>query len=110
MSNTSRIALRIALVSALALVGGLLLGVVVGFITFETLPGHMPEASKAGLAAIPALVGTFAGGAIWGRVMARLADREETRRMVWAGALGYGLAVILAILAIAAGIFILLGR
>jgi MFS family permease len=96
MSNTSRIALCSALVSALALVGGLLLGVVVGFITFETLPGHMPEASKAGLAAIPALVGTFAGGAIWGRVMARLADREEARRMVWAGALGYGLAVILA--------------
>ena len=91
---------RSALTTALALIGGLLVGVLSGSLVHFGLPESLADAWRVGIAALPALAGTLAGGALWGRVMAGLAGSSETRRMTWAGGLSFGPAVILAGLAL----------
>jgi len=93
--SSLRIAVRCALYTALTLVGGLLIGIAAGTLIFDSLPGHMAEPSRIGLSAIAALIGTFAGGGFWGWLMGRQIGPHSVSRMVWAGALGYGLTVVL---------------
>jgi hypothetical protein len=93
--SSLRIAVRCALYTALTLVGGLLIGIAAGTLIFDSLPGHMAEPSRIGLSAIAALIGTFAGGGFWGWLMGRQIGSPSVSRMVWAGALGYGLPVVL---------------
>lgn len=93
--NPLSTAWRSALTTTLALVGGLLVGVLTGSLVHFGLPGSLADAWRAGIAALPALAGTLAGGALWGRVMASLVGSGETRRMTWAGGLSFGPAVIL---------------
>jgi hypothetical protein len=84
--------LRGAVVTVLALLGGLLLGTAVGFFVFETLPGHStlsPSALHISLAALPAFAGFLGGSAAWGVWMGRLAGSAEARRMAAAGMLGF---------------------
>lgn len=95
-------AARGAFLTVLTLFGGLLLGLAAGEITFELIPGSSVQDVKLGhaaLAAIPALLGLLAGGALWGLQMGRLAGASEPRRLAWAGMLGYGpIAILLAVL------------
>jgi hypothetical protein len=95
-SSTVRTMLKSGLASAITLVGGVILGGLVGFIAFESLPGHMMEAARIGFSVLPALSGMVIGGALWGGWMARIIGIDETKRMAWAGGLGYGGSVILA--------------
>lgn len=95
-----------AIVTIVSLIGGLLLGVIVGNVVFELTPGHnfQPlDPVQIVLPAILALAGFFAGGAVWGVLMGRLARATDRRRMAIAGALGFapitlGLAILLQVL------------
>jgi hypothetical protein len=74
------------------LFGGLLVGILVGNLTFSILPGSSvmnPQIGYALIAAIPTLAALAIGSAAWGRAMARLAGAEASRRMSWAGILGF---------------------
>jgi len=88
-----RSALRGANFTVLALFGGLLIGLVLGDITFRLIPSSSITDVKLGhaaIAAIPALIGFLAGGAVWGILMGRLAGNSDTHRMALAGLLGFG--------------------
>ena len=90
--TTTRAALYGALITIFSLFGGLLLGVVVGNVVFELMPGHNFQNLNPVhvlLAAIPALVGFLAGSALWGVLMGYLAHANDRRRMALAGALGF---------------------
>jgi hypothetical protein len=70
VTQTLRPAVQGALLTIACLFGGLLVGVAVGFLVFELLPGgddfaHPPPLNIA-LAALPALAGFAAGSAMWG--------------------------------------------
>lgn len=83
-----------AVYTALSLVGGLLLGIVVGNVVFELLPGHKfpnPDPMAMLVAAIPALLGMLLGSATWGVLMGRLAqaDPGQWRHLALAGGLGF---------------------
>ena len=74
------------------LFGGLLAGLLLGNLVFAALPGSSvmnPQISYAAIAAIPTLIALAFGSAAWGRSMGRLAGVDESRRMAWAGILGF---------------------
>jgi len=98
----NKMAIWCGVTTVITLVGGMVLGIGVGNVLFESLPGHMVEPAKIGLAAVPALAGILGGGAAWGWLMVSLTQTREKWRMVWAGLLGYSLPVIVMI-------FVLLG-
>lgn|SRR5574341_539278 len=82
-----RYLLRGAWLTALYLVGGLILGVGLGLI-LSPFPQSGPVRHT--LSAAVALLVVSAAGAGWGRAMGRLAGALDARRMAWAGALGFG--------------------
>lgn len=90
-----KIPLRTALATVFYLFGSQLVGLLAGF-ALNGLPMHLPEATKNTLSAIPVLLLMFAGGAFWGRAMARITGSANIRRMTWAGALSFAPSVILA--------------
>ena len=97
-----------ALGTPLALIGGVFAGAALASVVQGGLPGHISESDKAAIAAVPAVIGFFAGGALWGAVMARITGARERKRMAWAGALSMG-PTILAVgigLAVLEGIFV----
>jgi MFS family permease len=80
------------MLTALTLFGGMLLGSVLGQITFNALPGHSsikPSAVHITLSVIPALTGLFIGSALWGVLIGRLGQATDRRRMAIAGMLGF---------------------
>lgn len=95
-----------AIFTALPLLGGLLLGIVVGNIVFNLMPGHSisnPSPITITVSAIPALMGLFFGSALWGVLMGRLARAGDVWRMALAGGLGFapiaiGLGILLQVL------------
>lgn len=92
MPDTTRVALYGALITVLALFGGLFLGVVAGNFVFEALPGHSvmsPDPVHITLAAIPAVAGLLAGAAVWGVLFGRLVATQDRRRAAIAGILGF---------------------
>lgn len=100
-----RIIVRSAITTVLTLFGGLVLGLLAGSLVFRLIPGSSEtnvQVGHAAIAAIPAVLGFLAGGAAWGVQMGRLAGSDPTRRMAWAGTLGYG--PITAVLAVGLGL------
>ncbi len=95
-----------AIFTALPLIGGLLLGIVVGNIVFNLMPGHSisnPSPVATAGSAIPALICIFLGSALWGVLMGRMAMAGDLRRMALAGGLGFapiaiGLGILLQVL------------
>lgn len=84
--------LQSAFLTVLTLFGGMLPGVVVGNLVFESLPGHSitnPSALHVTLAAIPAVTGLLAGSGAWGLAMDGLAHAQNRWRMAVAGILGF---------------------
>lgn len=84
-----------AIITPLCLIGSFFVGALLGDLVFFGLPGHMQDAAKVSLAALPTLLCVIAGGALWGRAMSRVAQARDVKRMMWAGALGYGPTVVL---------------
>ena len=81
-----------ALITATALVGGLLLGVASGDLVFNALPGHTfvsPALAHIVLAAAPALTAMLAGAALWGLSLGSIAGVADQWRMGLAGAAGF---------------------
>lgn len=92
MALDSRSMIRGASMTALTLFGGLLLGLLAGDVLFRLIPGSSVtdvQLGHAAIAALPALIGFLAGGAAWGLQMGRLGGCEDTRRMAFAGMLGF---------------------
>lgn len=95
-----------AVITIFSLIGGLMLGIIVGSIVFNLIPGHNFEPLDPihiVIPAIPALGGFFIGSAVWGILMGRLARANDRRRMAIAGALGFapitlGLAILLQVI------------
>ena len=84
----------------LILVGGLVIGVFFGSLLNESLPMHVPEATRSLFSALPVL-GTLAfAGACWGYVLGRVTGSPYRKRMALAGGLCYGLAIILVALSL----------
>jgi hypothetical protein len=81
---------RSALITPLYLIGSFFIGALLGSLTFSGLPGHIEDATKIAMAAVPALACVVVGGALWGRAIARLTHAANVSRLTWAGALGYG--------------------
>ncbi|OGO27954.1 MAG: hypothetical protein A2Z16_13930 [Chloroflexi bacterium RBG_16_54_18] len=89
-----------ALFTMLILVGGLVIGVFFGSLLNESLPMHVPEATRSLFSALPVL-GTLAfAGACWGYVLGRVTGSPYRKRMALAGGLCYGLAIILVALSL----------
>jgi hypothetical protein len=87
------IAILSAFLTLLTLFGGLAIGLLAGDLVFHLIPGSSITNVKLGhaaMAALPALAGFLAGGALWGLQMGRLAGATNQRRMAWAGLLGFG--------------------
>ncbi len=95
--NLRQIAVRSALVTALFLFGGFLLGFAAA-IGFSQLPMHVPDSLQMLVAMAIILSVLFVAGAAWGRAMARLSGFAETRRMAKAGAVSFGPALVLSAL------------
>jgi len=92
ITDTPKAAFLGALYTVLSLIGGLLLGIAAGSAVFSALPGHTttnPSPVLMLAAAVPALLGMFAGAAAWGVLMGRLASETNWRRMALAGGLGF---------------------
>jgi hypothetical protein len=88
-----RFTLQSAFLTLLTLFGGLAVGLLAGDLVFHLLPGSSVNNVKLGhaaIAALPALAGFLAGGAVWGIQMGRIAGSVDRRRMAWAGTLGFG--------------------
>ena len=95
--------LQSAFLTVLTLFGGILAGVVVGNLVFESLPGHSitnPSALHVTLAAIPAVTGLLAGSGAWGLAMDGLAHAQNRWRMAVAGILGFVPVTILLVFAL----------
>jgi hypothetical protein len=90
-----RIAWRAAYTTALFLFGSLLLGFGLA-IAFSNLPMHFPAQTMNLIGLLILLAILFAGGALWGQAMGRLAGSEQKRRLAWAGALSFPPSLILA--------------
>ncbi len=89
-----------SLLSALILVGGLLIGVFLGILLNESLPMHVPEATRSLFSALPVLVTLAFAGASWGYVLGRITASPYRKRMALAGGLCYGLSIILVALSL----------
>jgi hypothetical protein len=83
-----------ALVTPLCLIGGLMLGFVLGSLTFDTLPGHMRETSRILIAATFAVTGMLAGGAAWGWILAKILGSPHRKGAALAGAVGIAVTTI----------------
>jgi len=90
-----------SLTTAACLFGGMLAALSFA-IAISNLPMHVPE-QTINLFAVGLLVGIlFVSGALWGRTLARIFASDNKRRMVWAGALSFAPALVLAGLMLAA--------
>jgi len=78
------------LVTILILVTGWAASVVVYSLFHGGLPAGASSATRFVLSILVPLIILLISGALWGRSMARLTGNPETRRMAWAGALGWG--------------------
>jgi hypothetical protein len=97
--NLRQVAVRGALLTGLWLFGGFLLGFGLAF-WFNGLPMHMPESTRVQLSMMIVMIILVASGFAWGRAMARFSGASQPNRIVWAGALSFGPALILAALSL----------
>jgi hypothetical protein len=96
MSASRRgVVIRSALITPLCLIATFFVGAIFGDVIFFVMPGYMADEAKAALAGLPALVCVIVGGALWGRAIASIVHLGAIKRMMWAGALGYGPTVVL---------------
>jgi hypothetical protein len=78
-----------AALTVLALVGGLMAGFMGGSVTFQVLDGRVPGPLTFTLGVLVFSASTLIGSALWGVGMAHLAQVPASRRVAWAGILGF---------------------
>jgi hypothetical protein len=89
LASRVRAAILGAALTVLVLAGGLIAGFMAGSTTFQLLEGRVPGALTFTLALIMFSTSALLGSALWGVGMARLAQAPASRRVAWAGILGF---------------------
>ena len=84
-----------ALATAVCLFGGLLVGFAIA-IAVSNLPMHIPNQTLNFISMMLLLSILFFAGAAWGYAMAKISSTQNKRRMIWAGALSFSPALVLA--------------
>jgi hypothetical protein len=87
-----RTALYGGLLTVVALLGGVALGIAFGSVTFNLLPGHSqasPAPAHMAVAVAPALGAFLLGSALWGMWIGRLVGHSDRGRLARAGMLGF---------------------
>jgi len=84
-----RAAILGAAVTVLGLIGSLVIGFIIGSVSFAALEGRVSEPLAYTLAALVASAGTLSGSALWGVGMSRLAGFPASWRVARAGILGF---------------------
>src|SRR2546429_7959131 len=87
-----------ALLTALLLIPGVILGIAAGGLVNDTLPGNATDPIKLALTALSAFIGMFVGGAVWGWSISRVMKAAAGRRMAVAGGIGFALSALVVIL------------
>ncbi len=84
-----------ALATAACLFGGLLVGFAIA-IAVSNLPMHIPNQTLNIISMMLLLSTLFIAGAAWGFAMAKIFSTQNKKRMIWAGALTFSPALLLA--------------
>src|SRR5437773_5733271 len=87
-----------ALLTAVILIPGAILGVGAGGAINATLPGNATDPIKLALTVLSAFAGMFVGGAVWGWSISRITKVAAGRRVAVAGGIGFGLCALVVIL------------
>jgi hypothetical protein len=93
--TTRRQILFSALATAACLFGGLLVGFAIA-IAVSNLPMHMPSQALNFISMMLLLCTLFIAGAAWGFAIAKIFSTQNKKRMIWAGALTFSPALLLA--------------
>ncbi len=78
-----------AVLTVLVLTGGLIVSFMISSATFQALSGRVPDTLTFTLALLVFSASTLLSSALWGVGMAQLAQIPVSRRMAWAGILGF---------------------
>jgi hypothetical protein len=87
-----------ALLTAVILILGAILGLAAGGAINQMLPGNATDPIKLALTVLSAFAGMFVGGAVWGWSISRITKVAARRRMAVAGGIGFGLCALVVIL------------
>ena len=87
-----------ALLTAVILIPGAILGIAVSGAVNQTLPGNPTDPIKLALTVLSAFAGMFVGGAVWGWSISRITKVAAGRRVAVAGGIGFGLCALVVIL------------
>jgi len=87
-----------ALLTAVILIPGAILGVAAGGAINQMLPGNATDPIKLALTVLSAFAGMFVGGAVWGWSISRITKVAAGRRVAVAGGIGFGLCALVVIL------------
>ena len=87
-----------ALLTAVILIPGAIVGIAGGGFVDATLPGNATDPIKLALTVLSSFTGMFVGGAAWGWSISRLTKAAAGRRMAVAGGIGFALCTIVVVL------------
>src|SRR2546430_5587635 len=87
-----------ALLTALLLIPGVILGIAAGGLVNDTLPGKATDPIKLALTVLSVFAGMFVGGAVWGWSISRVTKAAAGRRMAFASGIGFALTTIVVVL------------
>ena len=87
-----------ALLTAVILIPGAILGLAAGGAVNQTLPGNPTDPIKLALTALSGFIGMFVGGAVWGWSISRVTRAGAGRRMAVASGIGFALTTIVVVL------------
>jgi hypothetical protein len=87
-----------ALLTAVILIPGAILGIAAGGLVNATLPGSPTDPIKLALTVLSAVTGMFLGGAAWGWSISRVTKAAAGRPMAVAGGIGFALSAIVVVL------------
>src|SRR2546429_5844130 len=83
-----------ALLTAVILIPGAILGIAAGGLVNATLPGNAADPIKLAFTVLSSFTGMFVGGAAWGWSISRVTKAAAGRRMAVAGGIGFRLVTI----------------
>src|SRR2546423_8123280 len=87
-----------ALLTALLLIPCVSLGIAVGGLVNDRLPGNATDPIKLALTVISVFAGMFVGGAVWAWSISRFTKAAAGRRMALAGGIGFALSTLVVVL------------
>ena len=87
-----------ALLTAVILIPGTILGIAAGGLANQTLPGNATDPIKLTLTVLSAFASMFVGGAVWGWSISRVTKAAAGRPMAVAGGIGFALSTLVVVL------------